>query len=115
MRVKTHLLIVALSLLCVAPAFAGHGAGYDGGQWDWDRFYSQGKGGEFRLLDDGGPGALDLTAYVDGLTRNLGGETSFETFCLEVSEHIGVAAKAVLPHRGRVKLRESSRNNNRPD
>lgn len=83
-----------------AAAFAGHGAGYSGGQAQYDQVktgnyaFSAGSGGEFRLRDAGTGMTLSTAAYAS-VAKDLktsGSDTtwsgSFQTFCIESDEGI---------------------------
>jgi len=88
MRMALRLVAVACVLGLVAPAFAAptNGAGFYGGQVDYDRVggYYTGGGGEFTLS---GPGLLLSNAAYSASTRGIGGNfESFQTFCLERTE-----------------------------
>lgn len=79
-------------------AFAGHGAGYSGGQAQYDQVktgtyaFSAGSGGEFRLRNAGTGMTLSTAAYANvakdlktsGPDTNWSG--SFQTFCIESDE-----------------------------
>ena len=86
-----------ISILCAfvaAPAVADSytdGTVTYGGQINYTQSsYGFGRGGEFTVYDDGGPGLLlSNQAYVSGTTAGLGGHTeSFQTFCVETDEYI---------------------------
>jgi hypothetical protein len=85
---KALLATVALALLATpALADATHGAGYDAGRYDYGRIWYQGQGGEFTLKPEAS-GILSTSAYADA-TKGKGGNTrSFQSFCIEINEHI---------------------------
>jgi len=82
-----------ISLVCGFVAVPALADIYGGRVW-YNRIggYYSGNGGEFTLSNDGGPGLLlDLSAYIEGVTKNvLGSSTlpSFQTFCVETSEYV---------------------------
>jgi len=80
--------IGAVFALMVSPALASptHGAGYNGGQANYTRVigYYAGYGGEFTIQ----PSGLLSNAAYNSATRGISGSTSFQTFCLEVTEYI---------------------------
>jgi hypothetical protein len=86
---KVWLFVIAVFVLAAAaPARANQiQVGYPGKNFGP---FQSGVGGEFTLNDV--PDSLDLSGYVDGITKTKdfgpAGITSFQTFCIEVSEHI---------------------------
>jgi hypothetical protein len=82
--------LVFIALVCgfvAAPALAD----IYGGRVLYNRVggYFSGNGGEFTLSSDGGPGLLlDLSAYINGVTKNVLGSSDFQTFCVETSEYV---------------------------
>jgi len=88
--------LVFIAVLCAfvaTPVLADfHGVGYDGGTAKWDRKdgYYAGGGGEFTIWGSG----LELSnsAYADSTSGlawdSKGGSESFQSFCMEVAEHI---------------------------
>lgn len=85
-----HIVICLTCLLAAAPASAD----FYGGQVYYNRIggYYSGQGGEFTLSSDGGLGLLlNLSAYKEGVTKNVTGSTafpSFQTFCVEGTEYV---------------------------
>lgn len=80
--------------LVSAPVWANpsHGAGYFGGQANWERVagYYSGNGGEFTIRS-AGSGLLLSNASYAASTKNVGPANwgpSFQTFCLEIGEAI---------------------------
>lgn len=86
------LFIWAICALTASTALAlpTHGDGYDGGQVNYTRVngYYAGRGGEFTIQSDGGPGLLLSNAAYDTKTRGISGPESFQSFCVEYTEYI---------------------------
>lgn len=89
----------AVVALVATPVFADafHGAGYSAGIVDYDRvsiggnFY-QGQGGEFSIRENniGDLTGVALEQYAS-FTKNQwtgGGKASFQSFCIEINEHV---------------------------
>jgi len=85
--------VIFTTIVCAfvaAPAMAD----FYGGQVYYNRIggYYSGQGGEFTLSSDGGLGLLlNLSAYKEGVTKNVTGSTafpSFQTFCVEGTEYV---------------------------
>lgn len=87
-KVTGIVLLLASALLLASPAMANPvqiQVGFSGSNYGP---YQTNQGGEFTLNDNGTSGDwLDLSAYSDQ-TKNFGGITSFQTFCVEESEYI---------------------------
>jgi len=87
--------LIFISIVCAfaaAPALAQftNGTVTDGGRINYTQSpYGYGRGGEFTVSSDGGPGLLlGNDAYAD-TTSGLGGHAeSFQTFCVETNEYI---------------------------
>lgn len=83
--------VVLFFVLCVffaAPAMAD----YYGGRMNWTRVdnHYAGNGGEFTLYKDGIPQYLSNYGYADVARNQIGATdtTSFQTFCVEMSETV---------------------------
>jgi len=94
---KKRKIVVFLLIVCafaVSPLLAGptgtHGDGFYGGKVNYDRVsgYYEGRGGEFTIQSDGGPGLLLSNAAYDSRTRGVSGIESFQSFCIEYTEFI---------------------------
>lgn len=88
------LMLVLATLGAATMAVAGpHGTTTYGGRVNYDRLVGHytGSGGEFTLQSDlsqGSPGLLlNLAAYANSV-KNLDGGYSFQSFCLELDEHL---------------------------
>ena len=85
--------VVLVFVLCAffaTPAMAD----YYGGRMNWtrvaDHYPIPGNGGEFTLYKDGIPQYLSNYAYADVAKNQMGAAdtTSFQTFCVEMSEYV---------------------------
>lgn len=89
--------ISILAVLCALTAVAAtadipepHGKASYYGLMYYDRefgFY-QGRGGEFSMEISSGYDALSNAGYTSGLTSDVAGLGSFQTFCVEVAEFV---------------------------
>jgi len=92
LRKTRVMLLMGAALALASPALAEPiQVGFSGSPYGP---YQTGVGGEFTLNDVHGIPAdnwLDLSGYVPNKTSNFGplGISSFQTFCIEVTEHIG--------------------------
>jgi hypothetical protein len=82
MKIMRKLIFVTIvGVFLATPAMAD----FYGGQWDWDRVYYQGGGGEFTLY---GSTVLSNNCYADVAKGQLSGHPeSFQTFCVELGEY----------------------------
>jgi hypothetical protein len=93
-------LLIGAALALASPAMADQiQVGFSGSGYGP---YQTGVGGEFTVNDIGGnpPNSwLDLSGYFASVTSNLGGITSFQTFCIEKDEYLypyGASYEVVL-------------------
>lgn len=82
MKEKLIFIAVVVGVFVATPALAD----YYGGMADYSQKYAAGQGGEFRIEPDAGFN-LSNVMYAPS-TRNQGVSGSFQSFCIEVGEHI---------------------------